>query len=128
MSDKDDDFWGKPIDVYGDKDALDDGVIVDISSLGLTLASLPVNRMTRPLWFEMIPFVHEPRAFLKCEKKADCREDEHVSMPVLRSVLQTKIKLAVATGGDARILKIPPNIWAVQNEVGGYTLMFPSDY
>jgi hypothetical protein len=131
MSDKKDDItdiFGPPIDVYGDEDALEDGVIVDLSELGLVLADLPVNRMTRALWFSLIPFVHEAQEYLKCEFKADCRVIEHVSIPVLKSMLQTKIKLAVATGSDARILKIPPDIWAVQNEVGGYTLMFPSDY
>jgi len=127
MADKDD-IFGPPITVYGDEEALDDGVIVDLSDLALVLAGLPVNRITRSLWDKLIPFVHEPRDYLKCQYKADCRVIEHVSIPVLKSVLLTKIKLAVATGGDARILKIPPDIWAVQNEVGGYTIMFPSDY
>jgi len=127
MADKDD-IFGPPITVYGDEVALDDGVIVDLSDLALVLAGLPVNRITRSLWDKLIPFVHEPRDYLKCQYKADCRVIEHVSIPVLKSVLLTKIKLAVATGGDARILKIPPDIWAVQNEVGGYTIMFPSDY
>src|SRR5687767_11918566 len=131
MSDKKNDItdiFGPAITVYGDEEALDDGVIVDLSELGLVLAGLPVNRMTRTLWMKLIPFVHEPRDYLKCQYKADCRETEHVSIPVLKSMLQTKIKLAVATGRDARILKIPPDIWAVQNEVSGYTLMLPSDY
>lgn len=131
MSDKKDDItdiFGPPITVYGDEEALDDGVIVDLSELKLVLAGLPVNRMTRTLWYALIPFVHEPADYLKCQYKADCRVIEHVSIPVLKSMLLTKIKLAVATRGDARILKIPPDIWAVQNEVGGYTLMLKEDY
>jgi hypothetical protein len=127
MSDKND-IFGPPISVYSDEDALEDGVIVDLTALALVLAGLAVNRMTRTLWLELIPFVHEPSGYLKCPDKADCQETEHVSIPVLKSMLQAKIRLAVATGGDARILKIPPDIWAVQNEVGGYTLMLPSDY
>jgi hypothetical protein len=127
MSDKDN-IFGNPIFVYSDADAIEDGVIVDLSELGLVLAGLPVNRMTRTLWDKLIPFCHDPAGYLKCAKKADCDETEHVSVPVLKCVLLTKIKLTVATGKDARVLKLPPDIWVVQNEVGGYTLMFPSDY
>jgi len=130
MSDKKDltDIFGPVISVYTDDDALEDGVLVDLSELGLVLAGLLVNRMTRALWDKLIPFVHEPRGFLRCAKKADCDDTDHVSIPALKSMLRTKIKLAASTGRDKRILRIPPDIWAVQNEVGGYTLMVPSDY
>ena len=37
---------------YGDKDALDDGVLVNIESLNLTFENKPINRITGALFWQ----------------------------------------------------------------------------
>jgi len=32
------------------------------------------------------------------------------------------------TGEVSDIVRIPPNLWLVRNEVGGWTAMYPEDY
>lgn len=100
---------------YTDQQAIEDGYLVDISPLNLTLNHRPLNRMTRNLWERFQPFI---------KSKAD------PYLPTLRHTLQTKIKMASLTpdNPDGYMLLLPPNLWAVLNEVSGYTLMLPEDY
>jgi len=50
----------------------------------------------------------------------------------LASILRTKCSFASGdpsnTGEIGDIHRIPPNLWLVRNEVGGWTAMFPEDY
>jgi len=50
----------------------------------------------------------------------------------LASILRTKCSFAAGdpgnTGEIGDIYRIPPKLWLVRNEVGGWTAMFPEDY
>jgi hypothetical protein len=39
--------------------------------------------------------------------------------------METKLKLARFSGG---IWTLPPKLWLIENEVGGWTAMRPQDY
>ena len=112
-----DDFWGEPISVYTDKDALEDGTIVDISLCNVRFQDRPINRMTGTLFADFKPFLLDfegaPPWYLQ-----------------LRSTLKTKLRYALETGtlGSDWPYKLPPTLWLVPNEVDGWTLMWPSDY
>ncbi len=109
-----DDFWGEPISRYTDQDALEDGTIVDISSLNLLFQGVPVNRMTRSLWEDLLPFA-----------KAEAALYEGSEACALAQMMATKIHMAAYQGG---VWQLPPNIWLIENEVGGWTAMYPEDY
>ncbi len=109
-----DDFWGEPISRYTDQDALEDGTIVDISSLSLLFQGVLVNRMTRSLWEDLQPFV-----------KAESVLFDGDEVKALAQIMATKIQLAYYKGG---IWQLPPNIWLIENEIGGWTAMYPEDY
>ncbi len=109
-----DDFWGEPISRYTDQDALDDGTIVDISSLNLLFQGVPVNRMTRTLWEDLMPFA-----------KAEAALYEGSETRALAQMMATKMHMAVYQGG---IWQLPPNIWLIENEASGWTAMYPEDY
>ncbi len=102
-----DDFWGEPISQYTDQDALEDGTIVDISSLNLLFQGVPVNRMTRSLWEDLQPFVKAEAALYKDNE-----------MRALTQIMATKIRLAFYKG----------DIWLIENEADGWTAMYPEDY
>src|ERR1044071_1511175 len=55
MSSPVNDLFGEVIFAYTDADALNDGVLVDISSLGLAFESKPINRITGNLFWQMQP-------------------------------------------------------------------------
>jgi len=98
---------------YGDRQAIEDGILADISSLRLSFHGKPINRMTSNLWNKMEPFFVEPNKMQK-----------------FKQAIQTKLILAKRAGepGDEYMFTLLPNIWMVMNEVGGYTLMLPEDY
>jgi len=98
-------LFGEPVAVYADAQALADGMLVDISPLGLRFRARPVNRMTRGLWADLEPFVNE--------------------VNTLDSILRTKLRYANFKGD---IWQVPPGLWLIENEVGGWTLMRPEDY
>ncbi len=112
------DFFGPPISVYTDKDALEDGTLVDIEQFTrVYFLDLPVHRMTRHLFDELKPFLeNSPEGFAGA----------------LGNVLRTKCRFARGssdnTGEVGDIMRIPPNLWLVRNEVGGWTAMYPEDY
>ena len=117
-----DDFFGPPISVYTDADANEDGFIVDLGPLvEVRFQGLPVNRMTRHLFDDLKPFVEtEEPLFGGDFGKA------------LASILETKCQFAQSSEGNTGeigdIWRIPPDLWLVRNEVGGWTAMYPSDY
>lgn len=105
---------------YTDQQAVEDGLIVDLEDLGLrrlTFRGRPVNRMTSHLWEVLQPFL-EPY-------EVQYEGAEGWRMRGLRSILKTKLQYA---SGEGRLWEVPPNLWLVENEVGGWTVMFPSDY
>ena len=69
-----------------------------------------INRMTQTLWADFEPFF---------------KTDEGMNLEALADTLRTKCSMATNTGG---IWVLPPKLWLIENEVGGWTLMFPSDY
>ena len=100
------------ISMYTDDQAVSDGVLADISSFNIFLDGKPVNRITGYLYDELMRSV--------------CHDTQK-----LRSVLKTKLSLAAMPKDDPQdgyFYLVPLNLWAVRNEVGGYTLMFPEDY
>jgi len=103
-------FFGEPISVYTDAQALADGVLVGVSSLGVGFKGMPINRITQHLWADFEP-LYTNEGGLNRETVADA--------------LRTKCEMATNRGG---IWTLPPNLWLIENEVGGWTLMYPSDY
>jgi hypothetical protein len=102
----------KILSVYTDSQAVRDGVLVDISSFRLFLNHLPLNRITGNLYAELMKYSYQ-------------------NTGKLRSILRTKISYASMPNDgpqDGYFYLLPPNLWAVQNEIGGYTLMLPEDY
>ena len=104
-------FFGEVISVYTDADALEDGVLVDISELRVSFRGMPINRMTQALWSDFEPFFEG--------------EDGKVDLKALASTLRTKCSMASNTGG---IWTLPPKLWLLENEVGGWTMLYPEDY
>jgi hypothetical protein len=132
-------FWDDAavVSVYDDMQALEDGVLVDISSLQIRFKDVTVNRCTAHLFTEMVPFCHEQGkadGFLALVHDGfeNCREVEHMDLGKFATAIRTKIKFAQGSGDNTGevgdIYKLPPNLWLFKNEVGGYTLMFPEDY
>jgi len=98
-------LFGDPIDVYTDADALADGLLVDLTPLGLHFRGRLVNRITGGLWADLRPFLNETTT--------------------LAGTLRTKLRYAYCKGD---IWQVPPGLWLIENEVGGWTVMRPEDY
>ena len=106
-------YFGEPIDVYSDADALEDGVVLDISAYGLSFQDLPINRMTDGLWNDLLPYY--PAA----------GDPNAMDIPAFCQAIRTK--LPFATGSD-RLWTLPPKIYLGLNDAGGWTLLRPEDY
>ncbi len=108
------------VSTYTDKQAIDDGVLVDIGAR-VRFLGWPVNRMTRHLFDDLKPFV-----------EAELPLFDGDFGKALASILRTKCQFAEGsadnTGEIGDIRKIPPNLWIVRNEVGGWTAMYPEDW
>jgi hypothetical protein len=121
-------FFGDTIFAYTDADALRDGELVDISSLNLTFEHKPVNRMTANLFWAKRPHYLMNDEQL-AELFAECAEDEddpiNFDMQAFGRDIAKNLRQAT---GDGRIRNLPPDVWLVENEVQGWTLMYPSDY
>ncbi len=98
-------LFGDPIDVYTDADALADGMLADTGPLGLHFNGRPVNRITGGLLADFRPFLNETAT--------------------LASTLRAKLRYAYYKGD---IWQLPPGLWLIENELGGWTLMRPEDY
>ncbi|MGA9771821.1 MAG: hypothetical protein WBV94_22515 [Blastocatellia bacterium] len=105
-------YFGEPISIYNDQDALNDGILIDITSLNLVFEEKSVNRITIALFASMEQLYPAP----------DCWT---IDLEACGRAMGAK--LATATG-EGRLRTIPPDMWLVENEVNGWTLMFPSDY
>lgn len=100
-----DEFFGEIIFAYTDADAISDGVIIDISSYGVSFRGMPINRMTQTVMsdFQELGL-----------------DDEQIA-----SALRMKCNLARCDGG---VWTVPPGLWLIENEVSGWTAMYPRDY
>lgn len=100
------------ISVYTDEQAVDDGLLVDISSYKLHLSGRSVNLITRHLYDELMKYA------------------DHDSVK-LKGILRDKLCHARMPGDgpqDGYFYVLPLDLWAIQNNSGGYTLMLPQDY
>lgn len=112
--------WGEPISVYTDQQAIDDGYLVDVQAMRVIHQGTPITRMTRHLWDDFQDFLKPYTAQGMTELAA------------LAKIIKTKLAYAAGdpgnTGEVGDIVKLPPKLWLVRNEVGGWTLMYPEDY
>ena len=120
MSSPVNDFFGDVIFAYTDADALNDGVLVDISSLGLAFESKSINRTTGNLFWQM-----QPDYPIAGFNQDDDREAINFDLEAFARAISAKLEMAK---GHDYLRELPPNIWLVENEVNGWTLMSPSDY
>jgi len=115
-----DDLFGEVISTYTDKEALADGTLVDVGER-VFFGGFPVNRITRHLFDDLAP----------CAEAEAPLFNGDVSR-ALASILKTKCTGAQSdpgnTGEVGDIYTIPPKLWLVRNEVGGWTAMYPEDY
>jgi hypothetical protein len=113
-------LFGEVISSYTDAEAVEDGFLAEIRP-GVAFRGLFVNRMTRHLFDELEPFVEAEKSLFNGDFDR-----------ALASILRTKCSFAQGdpenTGEIGDIYRIPPNLWLVRNEVGGFTLMYPEDY
>jgi hypothetical protein len=114
-----DDIWedAEVISVYDDSQAIEDGLIVDISELGLDFRGRPLNRMTSGLWDDFQPFITFGGSLPGIQAPTPMEE--------LKKIMRTKLRLASYEGG---IWKLPPGLWLIENEVHGWTVMKPEEY
>jgi len=114
------DLLGEVISTYTDSEALEDGLLVELQAR-VSFRGLPVNRMTRHLFDALTPFV-----------EAEVPLFDGDLNQALASILRTKCSFAQGdpgnTGEIGDIYRIPPKLWLVRNEVGGWTAMYPEDY
>ena len=77
--------------------------------------------MTGNLFDDLLPFV-----------EAEAAQFDGNLNPAIASILRTKCSFAQGDPGNSGqigdIYRIPPNLWLVRNEVGGWTAMYPEDY
>jgi hypothetical protein len=108
-------FYGAPISVYTDEDALQDGVLIDVTELGVHFGGMPINRFTRSVWFDWRD------EFQPIGQTLPLNALHHH----LRAKLQAALQSAVYKGD---IWTLPERLWLIENEIEGWTLMYPSDY
>jgi hypothetical protein len=134
------------IHTYTDQQAIDDGVLVDLSGLRLRYLDRPVLRMTATLAAAIGPQVEDVAACVLDESESHtkgwgnyddgCLDCVKRYRAHLRSTLDTKLDMAKDTaepGEEPNYLFLLPgggseDIWLIRNELGGWTVMFASDY
>jgi hypothetical protein len=112
--------FGEVISTYTDKEALDDGTLVDVGER-VGFRGFPINRMTQHLFDDLAP----------CAEAEAPLFDGNVNR-ALASILEKKCGWAQGDPGNTDevgdIYTIPPKLWLVRNEVDGWTAMYPEDY
>ena len=123
-----DEFWGEPISVYTDQEALEDGVLVDISGINLQYQGKPINRMARALYAHFEPFLMEQPERRFTFQGIEIVVPSQSKIDHLRQITQTKLRFArlIGAGCVCRVW-LPPNLWMLENEVGGWSLILPSN-
>ena len=127
MSSQVNDFFGEVIFAYTDADALNDGVLVDITSLRLAFEGKPINRITGNLFWQEQPKYPLSEAQL-AQELAECSDDEEPINFDLEAFGKAIAAHLPTAGGSDHLRTLPGPIWLVENEVNGWTLMKPSDY
>ncbi len=113
------DLFGETISSYTDAEELEDGFLGELHT-AVMFQGLPINRITSSLFDDLRPFVEAEAALLNGDFDR-----------ALASILRTKCSFASGdpgnTGEIGDIYRIPPQLWLVRNEVGGWTAMYPED-
>lgn len=112
----DKDFWGEPISIYTDSDAMEDGILSDVSSFGVKFNGLLINRMTAAA--------------------ASALELNEKDPATIKNNLQFIVDNCTFDGEGADAWGIfqadsrlgNEKLWLIPNETGGITVMLPSDY
>ena len=132
-----DDELGRLLSTYGDVDAVNDGVLLDISAYDLQLAGKPVNRMTANFYASFTEASDEVLATksgkdsLKDASPAAVKAAHNVAFQwTMQQALKTATPTEHGREDTFYSMQFTPGqtVWVVPNEVGGYTLMFPQDY
>jgi hypothetical protein len=105
------------ISVYTDEQAVEDGVLVSITTLGMTYCGIAIDRMTGT-------------SFEYFHKKASGKQNE---LEAMKQAIAEKVGTAYDPDGDGYLIVIPEKgdegrLWLVKNERNNYTMMFPSEY
>lgn len=110
------DFWGEPISIYTDSDAMEDGILSDVSGFEVKFNNLPINRLT----------VGASLA-LGLEEKDAATVKNNLQFIADNCTFD-------GSGADAWGIFQPDarlgneKLWLVPNETSGITLMLPSEY
>lgn len=109
-------FWGEPISVYTDEDAQEDGYLVEVSDLGVKFNGKIINRATSGAALAV-----------DLQNKQTAAAEHNLQFIADNSAKDRE-------GKDAWGIFEPnpkfgnEKFWLVTNEIGGYTLMLPSEY
>ncbi len=105
---------------YTDEDAIEDGVLVDVHSM----APFPINRATRALWDEFTRPLGKLPDSLGASPITDATRFLQLAELVARKISAGELVEGWVVIEDYEGRKI----WAMPNEVSGWTMMFPEDY
>lgn len=112
----DSDFWGEPISIYTDADAQEDGVLTDVSDLGVKFNGKIINRVA-----------------VGARLAVELREKQPATIKTDLELIARNSTFD-GSGADAWGIFQPDarlgneKLWLVPNEVGGYTLLTPDEY
>ena len=111
----DKDFWGEIISTYTDADAMEDGVLIDVSNLRVRFNGKIISRVTTGA--ALVLQINDPDSAVRlitlqhvAEHAEKDREED------AWGIFQSDIRF----GGE--------NLWLIPNEMDGYTLLLPSEY
>lgn len=112
----DENFWGEAISIYTDTDAMEDGIVQDVSAFGVSFNGKIINRVTVGAGL-----------LLDLENKQTATTKNH---------LQFISDNSRPDGEDEDAWGIfephekfgNEKLWLVSNEIKGYTLMLPEEY
>lgn len=120
MSSPVNDFFGEVIFAHTDSDALNDGVLVDICSLGLAFEGKPINRITGNLFWQ-----EQPKYPIADFDQSAEAEAINFDLEAFGKVIAAQLP---TSGGSDYLRMLPGEVWLVENEVNGWTLILSSDY
>lgn len=110
------DFWGEPISVYTDGDAIADGTLISTEVYGVQFNGRRVNRITTGA-AQIVGVALYEDVVVKCHLEYIARNSEKDREGAdAWGIFQPDRKM-----GDVKL-------WLVCNEIDGYTLMLPSEY
>jgi hypothetical protein len=111
------DLFGNVVFSYGDQQAIDDGMIVDITAYRVIVNDKPLNRASASVWAKF------------GDADPDATEEQHAVCRKAMFDFMASVARLTPDNPDGYLLTAADNeVWFVENEVGGYTIMYPSDY